>query len=99
MTNTISTKAMGIALRQLYPGAFASYQGIIFRVTSPQNDLLSGILEELILFPFSDIVISTSSKTSRLLLVKLYSKGTKEINPTSMSLMTMGSDIEIFCSG
>ena len=43
MTNTISTKAMGIALRQLYPGAFASYQGIIFRVTSPQNDLLSGI--------------------------------------------------------
>ena len=44
--NTISTKAMGIALRQLYPGAFASYQGIIFRVTSPQNDILSGVTRD-----------------------------------------------------
>ena len=40
------TRALGIALRQLYPGAFTSYQGIVFRVTSETNDLLSGVTED-----------------------------------------------------
>ena len=40
------TRALGIALHQLYPGAFASYQGIVFRVTSGTNDLLSGVTED-----------------------------------------------------
>ncbi len=40
---TTTTKSMGYALRSLYPGAFASYQGVVFRVTGPEPGAMSGI--------------------------------------------------------
>lgn len=46
MIEGTTTKSLGIALRSLYPGAFASYQGIIFRVISPGQEVLSGITED-----------------------------------------------------
>ena len=43
---TETTKALNIAIRQYYPGAFVSYRGTIFRVTSSQPGLLSGISDD-----------------------------------------------------
>ena len=43
MIEGTTTRSLGIALRSLYPGSFASYQGVIFRVIAPGNDILSGI--------------------------------------------------------
>ncbi len=40
---TTTTKSLSYALRSLYPGAFASYQGVVFRVMSPEQTALSGI--------------------------------------------------------
>lgn len=42
MTTTTS-KSLGYALRSLYPGSFASYQGVVFRVTGPEQGSLRGI--------------------------------------------------------
>jgi hypothetical protein len=39
---TTTTKALGYALRSLYPAAFASYQGIVFKVTGPEIGTLRG---------------------------------------------------------
>ena len=41
--STTTTKPMSYALRSLYPGAFASYQGTVFRVTSPSKGALAGV--------------------------------------------------------
>ena len=43
---TTTTKALGVALRTLYPNAFVSYQGVIFKVISPGSEILSGITED-----------------------------------------------------
>jgi hypothetical protein len=40
---TTTTKSLSYALRSLYPGAFASYQGIVFRVIGPEQTALRGI--------------------------------------------------------
>jgi hypothetical protein len=40
---TITTKSLSYALRSLYPGAFASYQGVVFRVIGPEQSALPGI--------------------------------------------------------
>jgi len=40
---TTTTKSLGYALRSLYPGAFASYQGVVFRVTGPELGALRGL--------------------------------------------------------
>jgi hypothetical protein len=40
---TITNKSLSYALRSLYPGAFASYQGVIFRVMGPEKTTLSGV--------------------------------------------------------
>ncbi len=40
---TTTTKSLSYALRSLYPGAFASYQGVVFRVIGPEPSALSGI--------------------------------------------------------
>lgn len=40
---TTTNKSLSYALRSLYPGAFASYQGVVFRVISPEQTALSGI--------------------------------------------------------
>lgn len=44
---TTTTKSVGYALRSLYPGAFASYQGVIFRVTGPAEGSLRGITPDM----------------------------------------------------
>lgn len=44
---TVTNKSMGYALRSLYPGAFASYQGVVFRVTSPEQGSLKGITPDI----------------------------------------------------
>lgn len=43
MIEGTTTRSLSMALRSLYPGSFASYQGVIFRVIAPGNDILSGI--------------------------------------------------------
>lgn len=40
---TTTTKGLSYALRSLYPGAFASYQGVVFRVIGPEQTPLSGV--------------------------------------------------------
>jgi hypothetical protein len=40
---TTTNKALSYALRSLYPGAFASYQGVVFRVIGPEQTALSGV--------------------------------------------------------
>lgn len=44
---TITTKSLGYALRSLYPGSFASYQGVVFRVTGPEQGSLRGVSTDL----------------------------------------------------
>jgi len=39
---TTTTKSLAYALRSVYPGAFASYQGVVFKVTSPEIGSLRG---------------------------------------------------------
>lgn len=39
----MTTKSLGYVLRSLYPGAFASYRGIVFRVTGPEPGATAGI--------------------------------------------------------
>ena len=43
---TATTKSMGYALRSLYPGAFASYQGVVFRVTGPETGAMRGVADD-----------------------------------------------------
>ena len=43
MMEGTTTRSLGIALRTLYPGAFASHQGVTFRVISPGNEIISGV--------------------------------------------------------
>lgn len=44
---TTTNKSVGYALRSLYPGAFASYRGVIFRVTGPSQGPLAGITADM----------------------------------------------------
>lgn len=44
---SITTKSLSYALRSLYPGAFASYRGVVFRVTGPMQTALIGITPDL----------------------------------------------------
>jgi len=44
---TTTTKSLAYALRSLYPGAFASYRGVVFRVTSPQHTTLRGVTPDM----------------------------------------------------
>jgi hypothetical protein len=41
-----TTKALSYVLANMYPGAFASYQGMVFRVTGPGAGALRGITED-----------------------------------------------------
>src|SRR3989442_13560538 len=43
---TATSKSMGYALRSLYPGAFASYQGVVFRVTGPETGAMRGVADD-----------------------------------------------------
>ena len=36
-------QGLGVALRQLYPGAFTSYRGTVFRVGGISNDPMAGV--------------------------------------------------------
>lgn len=50
MTETTTSKPLGVALRTLYPGSYFSYQGVIFRVISPSSvggESFSGVTEDL----------------------------------------------------
>lgn len=44
---TTTSKSLGYALRSLYPGSFASYQGVVFRVTGPEQGSLRGISSDM----------------------------------------------------
>jgi len=46
MIQGTTTRPLSVTLRTLYPGAFASYQGVIFRVVSPGIEVLSGVSED-----------------------------------------------------
>ena len=43
MMEGTTTRPLGIVLRTLYPGAFASHQGVTFRVVSPGSEIISGV--------------------------------------------------------
>ena len=43
MMEGTTTRSLGIVLRTLYPGAFASHQGVTFRVVSPGSEIISGV--------------------------------------------------------
>lgn len=46
MIEGTTSRPLGVMLKTLYSGAFASYQGVIFRVVSPGSEVLSGIMED-----------------------------------------------------
>ncbi|MEM3905848.1 MAG: DUF1998 domain-containing protein [Nitrososphaerota archaeon] len=48
-TVTVTTKPLSYALRSLYPGAFASYQGVVFRVIGPEQTALRGVSPDMTL--------------------------------------------------
>jgi hypothetical protein len=78
---TITTKSLSYALRSLYPGAFASHQGVVFRVIGPEQTTLKGVSPDITQTLL--VMQKLSDASGKLLLLKAVSKMQRQINEES----------------